>query len=528
MMLRSHQSRGITLKKNNSYIKDMFSHYLIVFLAAGLFTSGQAAAQKKPKIYLLPFHIVSSEKGDLIQKGIDSIMNSRFSGESCELVIKSPPLTNDDTSARLIRNPSDGGMVCKELQGDFLIYGSLVKFGDTVTTDVFLYDSSKQKTTLHFTDLGKGEGALLDHITEFTKKAKPLLSPLCFNAESPASQKKSPSKPDRIIKSQDLKGVVNGIAMGDFDNDKQIDIVTATDKSINIYALTQNQFKEKVTISVPIKGYVVGVDAADINGNTTPEIFVSVITEDRMDAASIIIEWDGKAYKTIRSDLKWLFRTITMKGEKRPVIIAQKNKNLNSIMGSPIYRFNYGPASASEAPLALPESTFLYSIALSDGDKGSLADMKNNKVRIVNATMGLQWESDDVLGGSLSYMAKPDSADRDKINRVYLEPRLIFKDLDKDDVDELIAIKNNEATNHLFSGMKNFTKGRITIFSTSDFGYSIAHETDWVNGYITDFTLADTDSDMVPELIYSVVSKGSIFSDKKSCLVIQKITEWYE
>lgn len=519
------------MKKNNSFITGGFFHYLVVFFAAVLFTSAQAVgSQEKPKIVLLPFHIVSSEKGDLIQKGIDSIMNSRFSGESCELVIKSPPSADDDTSARLIRNPFDGGAICKKLQGDFLIYGSLVKLGDTVTTDVFLYDSSKQKTTLHFTDLGKGDGSLLDHITEFTKKAKPLLSPLCFNAESPpVFQKKSPSKPDRIIKSQDLKGVVNGIAMGDFDNDKQIDIVTATDKSINIYSLTQNQFKEKVTISVPIKGYVVGLDAADINGNTTPEIFVSVITEDRMDAASIIIEWDGKAYKTIRSDLKWLFRTITIRGEKRPVIIAQKNKNLNSIMGSPIYRFNYGLDNPTSAiPLALPESTFIYSIALSDGDKGSLADMKNNKVRIVNATMGLQWESDDVLGGSVSYMAKPDSADRDKINRVYLEPRLIFHDLDKDGTDELIAIKNNEATNHLFSGMKSFTKGRITIFSPSDFGYSISHETDWVSGCITDFTLADTDSDMVPELVYSVVSKGSIFSDKKSCIVIQKMTEWYE
>jgi len=360
-------------------------------------------------------------------------------------------------------------------------------------------------------------------------KAKPLLSPLCFNEEPPTPAKKSQPKPDRIIKSQELKGVVNGIAVGDFDNNKQLDIVTATNKAITIYALDQNQVKEKVTISVPINGYVVGVDAADINGNTTPEIFVSVIAEDRMDAASIIIEWDGKAYKTIRSDLKWLFRTITLKGEKRPVIIAQKNKNLNSIMGSPIYRFNYGlDNSTTDIPLALPESTFIYSIAVSDGDKGSLADMKNNKVRIVNATKGLQWESDDVLGGSVTYMAKPDTADRDKVNRVYLEPRLIFHDLDKDGADELIAIKNHEATNHLFSGMKNFTKGRLTIFSQSDFGYSIAHETDWLSGCITDFTLTDIDLDRVPELVYSVVSKGSFFSDKKSCITIQKITEWYE
>jgi hypothetical protein len=517
------------LKKNNSYITDKFYHYLVVFLAAGLFTSGQAiAAQEKPKIVLLPFHIVASEKGDLIQKGIDSILSSRFSGELCEFEIKSSSSSDGDPSDRLIRNPSDGGLVCKELQGDFLIYGSFVKLGNTVTTDVFLYDSTQKKTTLHFTDLGKGDGALLDHLTEFTKKAEELLSPLCFNAKPQTPAKKSPPKSDRIIKSQDLKGVINGIAVGDFDNDRQIDIVTATDKSINILALDQNQFKEKVTITVPIKGYVVGVDAADINGNTIPEIFISVVTEDRMDAASIIIEWDGNAYKTIRSDLKWLFRTITMKGEKQPTIIAQKNKNLNSIMGSPIYRFSYGLGHSVEPPLTLPDGTFLYSIALSDGDKGSLADMKNNKLRIVNATKGLQWESDDVLGGSVTYMAKPDSADRDKINRVYLEPRLIFHDLDKDGTDELIAIKNNEATNHLFSGMKNFTKGRITIFSPSDFGYSIAHETDWVSGCITDFTLTDIDSDMVPELVYSIVSKGSFFSDKKSCLVIQKITEWYE
>lgn len=517
------------MKKNKTTLSGTKLHFIFILLAAGFFSIGTAdSEQEKPAVVLLPFHIVAIEKNDLIQKGIDSVLNSRLSGGRCDIETKPSPVSGDNLSEKLIKNPSMAGIVCKEQNGDFLIFGNLVKFGDTLTTDVFLYDASRGTTTLHFSDTGKGEGALLDHLAEFTRQAKPLLSPMCFTEEKPTALKKGPQQPDpdRIIKSQDLKGVVNGIAVGDFDNDKQIDIVTATDQTINIFSYNYKEFKEKVTVTVPIKGYVVGVDAADINGNSIPEIFVSVVTEDRADASSLIIEWDGKAYKTIRSDVKWLFRTISIKGEGGPVLVAQKNKNLGSILGGPIYRFRYTANDPLFVPLDLPEDTPLYSFALSR--RGTVATMRNNRIRIFDAKKGLLWESDEIYGGSLSFMAKPDISDRDKINRVYLEPRLIFRDLDRDGDDELITIKNNEATGHLFSGIKNFNKARITVLTKSDFGYSVAQETDWAGGYISDLNLTDMDSDRIPELVYSVVSKGGLFSDKKSYLVIQKMTGWFE
>ncbi len=488
-----------------------------------------AVAADRPRVILLPFHIVSQDKSELLQQGIATLLNSRLSSGTCDMILQTQPTGKGSPSEGLIRKTLDSRAVCQELQGRFLIFGSLVKLGDTMTTDVFLYDEAKGQTTLHFNATGKGDGALLDHLSEFSRKAKPLLSPACFPPVSPPVQpKKTDLLPDRILKSHDMNGRVNGIALSDFDNDGQIDIATVSDKTLSIFSLDGKDFKEKAVITVPVKGYVVGLDVADVNQNNIPELFVSVVTDDRMDIASLILEWDGKAYKTIRSDLKWLFRAVRLENDKDPVIIAQKNKNLVSMLGSPIYRFSYHPDPALSEPLAVPEGTPLYSFALSCDGKNTLATLSNNKIRVVDKSKNIQWESENSFGGSISFMARPDSADRDKINRLYLEPRLLFLDLDRDGTEELFVIKNNESTDHLFSGIKNLTKGRISVLGPSDFGYTTLRETDWISGYISDATLKDIDGDGIPELIYSVVSKGGFFSAKKSCLVIQKLTGWFD
>ena len=488
-----------------------------------------AVASDRPRVILLPFHIVSQDKSDLLQQGVATLLNSRLSSETCDMVLQVQPAGKGNPSESLIRKTLDSKTVCQELQGRFMIFGSIVKLGDTMTTDVFLYDASKGQNTLHFNATGKGDGALLDHLSDFTKKSKPLLSPACFSmAPPPVQPKRIEPLPDRIVKSQDLEGRVNGIALADFDNDGQIDIATVSDKTLSIFSLDGKDFKEKAVITVPVKGYVVGLDSADVNSNGVPELFVSVVTDDRMDIASLILEWDGKAYKTIRSDLKWLFRAVRLENGKDPVIIAQKNKNLVSMLGSPIYRFSYHPDPALSEPLPLPEGTPLYAFALSCDGKNTLATLSNNRIRVVDKSKNIQWESENSFGGSISFMARPDSADRDKINRLYLEPRLLFLDLDRDGTEELFVIKNNESTDHLFSGIKNLTKGRISVLGPSDFGYTTLRETDWISGYLSDVSLTDIDRDGIPELVYSVVSKGGFFSAKKSCLVIQKLTGWFD
>ena len=486
-----------------------------------------------PRIVVLPFHVVAAEKSQDIRKSIDAFLCGRLSTETCTVFLQPQTPAASGLSEKLIGKPADALAVSDELKGDYLIYGSLVQFGDTLTTDVFLYDRSRQKAVLHFSDMGKGDGALLVQLSDASKKIKAILSPACYAAEAVVVPAISPSgtlEPDTLWKSRAIHDRVNGIAVADLNNDKQPDYILASDTAVTFYTMDKDQLREIASVKVPDGGCAVGVDVADLNKNSKPEVFVSVIAEDKQTLASFILEWDGKTFTTLRKNLKWIFRSTRPAGGKEPVMMVQKNKTLTSTLGSPVYELVCVSGEYAEGKAQpLPEGTTLSSFAFSskEGERLTALYSFNNRLRVLDNEMNLRWESDELFGGGAVAMAVQDTSDSEQTNHLYLEPRILFQDINGDGVDELLAVRNSEISRHLFSGLKSYTKGQIVVLRPGQLGFSELYATEKASGYISDFSLVDTDSDMQPELVYTMVTKGkSLFSTKLSYVVIQKTAQW--
>ena len=120
-------------------------------------------------VLLSPFHVVSSDSPDVIRQGIEALLSSRLSGQTITVTV----LGNEDGPV----SDADGAKaIAESRQGDYLIYGTVVKFGETLTLDAFLYDKAKGEISLHFHDMGEGDASLLKHLSEFSRQATALIS----------------------------------------------------------------------------------------------------------------------------------------------------------------------------------------------------------------------------------------------------------------------------------------------------------------------------------------------------------------
>ncbi|MBU1171744.1 MAG: VCBS repeat-containing protein [Proteobacteria bacterium] len=487
-------------------------------------------ASEPPSILVMPFRVVSSDKPDLVQSGVQAFLSSRLASDTCSLM--TTPSASTIPMDVASPSPEEALAITQKRDANFLIYGTVVKFGQTLTTDAFLFDRDANKTRLHFHDLGTGDEALLGHLTVFSEQVASLLCAPCYPKSRPMDT--PPEKENNRLglssgslwKSPPINDEIIGMATGDLDGDQAQDLVLAHKDAISIWAMAPKALTPQARFQIPGDDSVVGVDVADVNKDGHCEIFVSLIQRDHKSINSLILEWDGHVFKTIQSGLKWVFRSLIFPGESSPGIVSQKNKNLSSLLGSPLCRFDYSADNYSPGPpMSTPaEAINLFSFTLSRDTMDTSYAMYafNNRLRVYDGTLNLLWESEEPMGGGTSFMSMTDPMDRDKTNRLYIEPRLLFCDLDKDGVNELITVKNQELTNHLFSGMKNYTKGQIIVFKRTGLGYSSLFETEKVTGFITDFSQVDTDGDEHPELVYSVINRGkNLFSKKTSYVVIQ-------
>lgn len=477
-------------------------------------------------ILISPFKIVSSGQSSVLQQGIDAFLGSRLSDRASIVTVL-------DAAQNPITDANEAKTATESLHGDFLIYGTVVKFGETITLDVFLYDGAKKEVCLHFHDMGEGDASILKILSAFADKSSAYIFGTGTPLESMAST--HPANPalkrggffsGSLWASPTISDDIVGIASGDIDGDQSPDLVVAQPHSLSIQAFEKDTLVSKTKFEIDSHLLIIGVDCADLNHNGRSEIFVSMVRDDHNTLNAMILEWDGATMNTLASDMNCVFRSQYGLNGRDTIILTQKNKSLNTMLQGSIQHLNftdkgYVPSNTLTVP---PGTDSVYSLGLSEDTQGAFyALYADNRLRIFDKNMDIAWESDSRFGGGVGYLSMNDPNDRDLTNRLYLEPRLVFMDLDRDGINELITVQNDELSNHLFSKFKYFKKGRIVFLKNGGLAWHPVFETENITGYISDFCIADTDNDGQPELIFAVVKKGKrLFSENKGYIAVQK------
>lgn len=511
--------------------KNMF--FAVVAIAGLVITLSQISYAEEPvRVLVLPFTIHAEKDLSFLQRGIEKMLTSRISTGGNITVAGSG---SADASQPITREHA-----LSEASGqsvDYVVFGSLTVFGESISTDAELIDVQKKKTVISFSRLGDSKDDALDHVNIFAGQVNEKLSGGTVTPDKISEGKDVNSlavqKTHYFWKSPSIKTRVTGMAVGDVDGDGKNETVLCGEKYIYIYRCAEDTFEKIAEVKRETYDRIIRVDTADINTNGKSEIFITNIRKKNNRLISYVLEWDGKNFKKIVEDSDWFFRVLNSRG--KDMLLGQKQTmgivgQTHTTAGVEPFKgdireleWNNGQYETVKS-LKLPKGICVYCFAMGDvmdsGEEMLITFTKREYLQILKLNGEEEWTSDESYGGNLVYLEVPSLYDTKETANFYLPQRIIFADLDRDGKNEVIVVNNKDVTRGVFSRARSFSSGRIQSFYWDTIGLQENWQTQKISGYISDYTVADINNDGRDELVFSVVTKdGKILGRKKSHVI---------
>ncbi len=314
---------------------------------SSLFISPALADEKAKRVLILPLTIHSEKDLTFLNKGIMDMMAARIS-QSANVIREDAPAPGKD--------PVQMG---SDLNADYVVTGSLTVFGDSASTDATLTAVDSGDTALQFSQFGQSSGDVLMHVNQFATQVSeyieslsaaapqvaaptaaapavmipqvappvqpvqplppaaaaapqtpaapvPAAAPVVLAAKA-ATATTTAEPPEALWTSNPFKGTISALATGDVDGDGRPDIVFAHENRIVVEHRNGDRLDRLAAFDAGKRHTIIAVDAGDINGNGTAEIFVTRLdVYDKLD--SVVLEWNGAALQPIASGQSWYFR----------------------------------------------------------------------------------------------------------------------------------------------------------------------------------------------------------------------------
>ncbi|MBW2593901.1 MAG: VCBS repeat-containing protein, partial [Deltaproteobacteria bacterium] len=454
---------------------------------------------------------------------------------------------------------------------DYVLYGSLTVFGNSISTDARFVDVHQQKIMVTFSEFGKDQGDVIGHVNNFAGQVnakvfgrKPLAAMLPETARETPVSRQDPNKiwneqglqvtegrtgsgnfaesearvqrPASFWKSRSFKTVLKGLAIGDVDGDKNNETVFIDDNTIFVYRQIKGRFFKIARIDGSPTDRYIGVDVADINANGRAEIFITGVHAESGRLKSFVLEHNGSAFTRIEESANWYFRVLHVK-DRGNILLGQK-QGMKNIFSGPVYELlwqngAYEPAVQQALPRGVNVFGFARGSIAGDGRDMIVAFNKSDYLYITDSAGAEEWKSSERYGGSATYLeprtgksAQPSRADDDPgiIDRIYLSQRVFVRDLDKDGKNEVIVVKNKGVAGRKLKRFRVFKSGHIEFLGWDNVGLFKKWRTREMSGYISDYAIADIDNDGTDELVFVLATRvDSVLSKGKSAIISQEI-----
>ncbi len=556
-----------------------YSLKLSICLLLLLTAFGTLAAKGEKTVAVLPFALHSAESIDYVKQGIWDMLSSRIAvTDKIEVISKDSVLQAMKGKEGKDLALQDIYGLGKKMNADFVVYGSITKFGNSMSIDGKLVDIAANKSTVSLFTQSQGMDEVIVKINDFARNidnhilgtVPPSFAPPLASAQAPAPTQQAPQdsresdiiggmkkskkgtftaviNPDFITSARpiDRKGFwmspkfpteFRGMDIGDVTGDGLNKVVIIDTHNVMIYQKKDKDFILVQKIPGRSSDNYLAVDVADINHNGVKEIIVTSMTRNVVD--SFVLEYrDGKFVK-IASKLPWFMRVIDtpagsiLLGQTRGMVKPFSNpiheiiweegqykvgKKMKIPVGLSVYGLTIDnlETGGNEKIIALDDYDYLFIYEQTDKPLMSLKRLGGSPERI--------YKSDDNYGGSNTVIVNDDLSPDDENRTTFINSRILTMD-GKEGKKEIIIVKNISSLGRILKNVKVFTSSEIYDLEWDGIGLVENWKTRKISGYVADYQLKDIDNDGQKEIVLALVlSVGGEVSDR-SVIVSYKMS----
>jgi TolB-like protein len=425
-----------------------------------------AGAAEPQTVAIMPFTVHAEKDLTFLQEGIMSMLGSRLAWEDKVRILEKTTAKKAFADAGGQLDESTANSLGARLGVDYILFGSLTVFGQSVSMDGKMVDLSGSKPTLSFSNQSQGMDQVIPRVDLFAaeinekvfgRKTAAAAVPSYSSAvpagapAAPAATPESRLHPEKLLsqgygsglspfvmygrmggdagfwKSKHFRVAIRSVAGGDVDGDGKIETVFASEGKLHIYRFLGERFVKIQEMSLG-SGKIVGVDVADINKNGREEIFVTIVSQGsrnlsnrstkyedaslgHMRLGSRVLEWDGSTFRTLFENQNMYYRVLRdpMRGK---VLLGQRRaygemfvQEINEL------RWEDGEYVPTGNRYVLPSGFEVFGFAVGDilnnGGTYTLAFSQRDKLVLFSPSGQREWTSEGYYGGSELSMEYP-------------------------------------------------------------------------------------------------------------------------
>jgi len=493
---------------------------LILFIV--IYPTMQAQANKNG-ILIVPFTINDQSKQPLLQKMISDMLYSRLNTTPCMPVVDCRKLVGDC--------PMDYNQI-KQIAANknlsHVLTGSVSIFGGQYSIDIQIMALDKTTPMYSHAVMASSEKAVIPKIHELSLKTRQALCPTGAITHVPQVRKKEKTGLFTYEIMPSLDKEVYFMTTADVNQDNHPELIMADKQTIFLFDISRNQLDHLGSYNGASAYRIIWLDAADIDKNQQPEIYVTAVHKTGGHLVSFVLIWDMNTLKVLLHDAPYYFRCFRQT-DGTVHLIGQK-QSLGDFFSKKACVLNYHQNKLLVRNMQhLPPNSHFVSFhqgRFTGAEKNYVIVQPNNTIEILDQHFRPKWVSETLYAESKNKLLMPPKTKRKRNGDhqekfLYLNQRIVVHDVDHDHIDEIIVSEQHAPRgSRLFHRYRQYKNGTITCLKWNGLGMIPLWKTPEINGYISDYAWFDKNGTGQMCVAVATIIKNSMFKSSETQIIL--------